>query len=205
MTLHTCQLMLSINHVHYNHIAWTAQMVCLSSLWIVNLIFWSFLHISSSFLHHFLLHLMLEFLPLLSGILGCPCVWQLNLSFTSTHQTCNNIYWTWCICWILSSNLFLTLVLMSSSYIWGVTSSLIKRVKRPLSRVIVLSFFSINFKTTVTSCDWPNYFIIVLHVSHFIYLLSHFWIFPPHSNPPATIQGCITFYLLSYFYFYKYW
>ena len=145
-----------MHHVHSNHTAWPAQKVCLSSLWLENPMPWSFLNIYSSFLRHFLLRLLLEFLPLLSGILGCSCVCKFPLSFPSTHKTCHNLHWNWCIWWILPSPIFLPSGLMSYSSIWGVTSRLIKRVKIHLSRVIVLYLFALNFKTMVTWWAWPT-------------------------------------------------
>ena len=142
LTLRTCQLMISMHHVHFHHTAWPAQKVYLSSLWLLNSISWSFLHISLYLIHYLLLHLFLEFIPLLSDILGCPCIWKFTFSFTSAHQNSHNLHWTLCILWLLTSPLFPPLGLMSSSSTWGVTSRLIKLVKKNLSRVMFLSFFS---------------------------------------------------------------
>ena len=162
-----------MHHVRYHHISWTEQNVCLSSVWLGNPMTCSFHNISSSFLYHFMIHLLLEFLPLLSSILVFPCVWQLPLSFPSTDQTYHNFHWTWCISWLLLSTLFLPSSLMSSYSIWVVTSCLMNCVKIPPSQLVVLSLFDLNFKTMVTWWYWPTSFLIVFRISQLRPLLSH--------------------------------
>ena len=75
--------------------------------------------------------------------------------------------------------------------------SLIKGVKIPLSRVIVLSLFALNFKTMGTWWARPTSFTLAFCVSCFIFFLSHSWILSiSHQSP---LHHAVLHYLL-YFY-----
>ena len=115
MALYICQLNLSIHHMHFHHTAWTTHKVCMPIRRKENPMPWSSLHISSFSLHHFMLHLILESLPLLSGILGYPFLWKLNLYSLSIHIIYHNHHWTWFTWWIQPYPIFNTWLLMPSS------------------------------------------------------------------------------------------
>ena len=91
---------------------------------------------------------------------------------------------------------------MSYSSPWDVTCCLIKRVKIPLLRVIVLSLFLFNFKIyIVTWWACPTSFNPVFRFSCFVFLLSHIWILSSTAIPHPPCRTTLLIIFLSSFHF----